>query len=66
MTEPTKEQVKAFLKDLRDISNMHEITIHSCGCCGSPWLDHTDSVVKKYHVTDDLEYLTARYFKDEV
>ena len=28
----------AFLKELAELSNKYRLTIHGCGCCGSPFL----------------------------
>ena len=32
------ENVKNFLKELTELSDKYGISIHGCGCCGSPWL----------------------------
>jgi hypothetical protein len=32
------DRVKAFLKDLTELSRKHHIAIGGCGCCGSPYL----------------------------
>ena len=32
------KKIKAFLKELTELSKWHGIVIGGCGCCGSPFL----------------------------
>jgi hypothetical protein len=64
MTEPTKEQVEAFLTELTALTIKYGIEIGGCGCCGSPFLGTTeliapglDSVLGHYTVTKHNESL---------
>ncbi len=37
------DKIGAFLSDLSELSNKHGVTIHSCGCCHSPWLSENNA-----------------------
>lgn len=32
------ERVKAFLKELAELTKKYGLSIGGCGCCGSPWI----------------------------
>ncbi len=36
------EKIKAFLKDLTELSIKHNLVIGGCGCCGSPFINTMD------------------------
>lgn len=39
MKTDKKQNLEYFLSELGRISRETGITIHGCGCCGSPWLE---------------------------
>lgn len=60
-----KEKVMKFLEGLSELSNKTGITVHGCGCCGSPFLDELEKgqEVKEYTIAnngDEYEYLKAQ------
>lgn len=52
----TEDQEKAFLKDLTKLTLKHKVVIGGCGCCGSPYLSHSQGKTGKYENSDMLEF----------
>jgi hypothetical protein len=47
------KKIKAFLKDLTELSIKHNLVIGGCGCCGSPWIASMDRRLTDF---DELEF----------
>jgi len=47
-----KEQVKAFLIDLGELTAKHGIKIDGCGCCDSPYLKEANLVNSDVYAVD--------------
>lgn len=44
-------RLEEFLKELSELTQKYELEIGGCGCCGSPWIENTQS-----YVADNLYY----------
>lgn len=47
------KKIKAFLKELTELSIKHNLVIGGCGCCGSPWITSMDGCLTDF---DGLEF----------
>jgi hypothetical protein len=58
------KRVEAFLKELTELSEKHNIVINGCGECGSPWLaqlrDGKEEDVIEEHLSWDDYYYSYR------
>ena len=57
METKTNEKLNEFLKKLSELSNEYGFIIRGCGCCGSPWIDDTNSK----DCFDNLEFIDNEY-----
>lgn len=44
MSDRDPHKFREFLAELSKLSSRHKIGIAGCGCCGSPWLYHDESI----------------------
>ena len=64
------ENIDNFLKELKELSIKHKMTISGCGCCGSPIVCNiNDNEIEDHEYTaysnfDYYEYLTWDKKKD--
>jgi hypothetical protein len=41
-------RLEGFLRELTELSNKYSLEINGCGCCGSPWVIHTNTKLTGY------------------
>lgn len=59
MKSVSREEARAFLEELTDLSIKHGIEIAGCGCCGSPFLSTlSHDVPCSYNVSEGGDYLS--------
>lgn len=60
------QDIRAFLRDLTELSQKYDLWISGCGECGSPWLEHKDGEGGRegpaYEVTPTDEYDGYQYY----
>ena len=49
----TDDLLKEYLRELTALTENYGFIIGGCGCCGSPYLFHTDDNV---HIWENLDY----------